>query len=649
MKKNGFTLVELLAVVVVLGIILGIAIPSITSVVSTARQNAFNASEEMLEESARTYMVKNLDIMSDGIGVIPVSDLVDGGYIDPIYAPDGTLCDGSVSVRDVDGEYIYDASISCGTDYSSEGGLFISRWKTDNTTQAVSTSTQIKFPTYYVSGTYDYTIDWGDGTSSEITSYDDADLVHEYTTAGTYTVVVDGDLIGFGFGSTGRDNYKLVDVLQWGDVQLAPDGRQFYYAGSLTSFSATDILDTSNVTSAYYMFGSAISFNDSSIGSWDMSNVTTMLAMFFGDTLFNGAIGSWDTSSVTEMSSIFYNASSFNQDIGSWDTSNVTQMSGTFNGASIFNQDIGSWDVSSVTNFSSLFRNASAFNQDISSWDTSSATSMQSMFYEANAFNQDIGSWDTSNVTNFSYLFYGADAFNQDISDWNTSKVTTMSYTFEDAVSFNQPIGDANGWDTSKVTNMESMFEDATAFNGDLSYFNTGLVANMKYMFYDAGSFNQDISGWDTSHVTSMDTMFREADAFNQPIGNWDTSSVTDMGSMFSACVTFNQSLSGWDTSNVTDFRAMFSSADAFNQDLSSWNFESATDLVTFVGTRYSSDPLAFSSANYDILLNTWASQNVKTGLTVILDNIYYTAAGEASRTSLINDKGWTITDYGLE
>ncbi|MDD3048594.1 MAG: prepilin-type N-terminal cleavage/methylation domain-containing protein [Bacilli bacterium] len=47
-NKKGFTLVELLAVIVILAIILAIAIPSITGITSTAKKNSFESAVKML-------------------------------------------------------------------------------------------------------------------------------------------------------------------------------------------------------------------------------------------------------------------------------------------------------------------------------------------------------------------------------------------------------------------------------------------------------------------------------------------------------------------------------------------------------------------------------------------------------------------------
>ena len=54
MKKNGFTLVELLAVIVILAIILVIAVPKITDTIDNARKGSLESSVKMVAAQAET-------------------------------------------------------------------------------------------------------------------------------------------------------------------------------------------------------------------------------------------------------------------------------------------------------------------------------------------------------------------------------------------------------------------------------------------------------------------------------------------------------------------------------------------------------------------------------------------------------------------
>lgn len=60
MNKKGFTLVELLAVIIILGIVLVIAVPKITSVIETSKINSLKESVKGIAKSAENEYLERI-------------------------------------------------------------------------------------------------------------------------------------------------------------------------------------------------------------------------------------------------------------------------------------------------------------------------------------------------------------------------------------------------------------------------------------------------------------------------------------------------------------------------------------------------------------------------------------------------------------
>ena len=461
---------------------------------------------------------------------------------------------------------------------------FVSTWRTTNTSSGSSNSNQVRLP-LRSDGTYNFTVNWGDGNTDTITTYNQAETTHTYSSSGDYTITIAGTCSGFAFQGSG-DRQKLLSVTSFGNVILGNYSSGIFNGCTNLNLSAvTDTPDLSTMNTLRYMFLNCTSLTTvNNINSWNTITITNMEGMFQSATNFNSNIGGWNVSSVTNMSSMFSAATSFNQNIDGWDVGNVTIMQSMFTTATSFNQNLNSWDVSSVTNFNYMFQNAYNFNGNISNWTISSSpTTMAGMFYGSGGpivFNQNIGGWNVGSVTNMSYMFYSATSFNQNLNSWDVSDVTNMSAMFQSATSFN---GNISNWNVGSVTNMMNMFTSATSFNQNIGNWNVGSVLYMNGMFQNATAFNQDIGNWNVTNVTSMSQMFTNATSFNQNIDFWIVSGVTDMTSMFNTATSFNQNLNSWNVSNVGNagggMFAMFYLATSFNGDISSWNVSNVKNM----------------------------------------------------------------------
>lgn len=123
--KKGFTLVELLAVIVVLAIILVIAIPSILDLIFKARTGVYKRDEDILVDISRRFISGASRQLPANIGdklIIPLSELQNNSTIDQIIDPQDSkiACDGYVEITKASSnKYDYKACLTCGNNYTT--------------------------------------------------------------------------------------------------------------------------------------------------------------------------------------------------------------------------------------------------------------------------------------------------------------------------------------------------------------------------------------------------------------------------------------------------------------------------------------------------------------------------------------------------
>ena len=300
-------------------------------------------------------------------------------------------------------------------------------------------------------GTFDAGIEWGDGSVSSISAYNDANLTHTYATAGDHLIRIRGSFPSIKF-SNGGDKLKVKSVENLGTVGWVIFNEAFWGCRNMTSFTA---------------------------GTTDTSSVTNMRSMFRDCTsLASLDVSSFDTSSNTDMHYMFYDCSSLTSlDVSSFDTSLVTAMDSTFR---------------SCTNLPSL---------DVSGFDTSSVTNMNSMFlfcYDLTSIN--VSNFDTSSVTNMGRMFRDCrDILSLDLSNFNTSLVNTMGEMFQSCNNLTDIVGvenfDIEGLNSTNDLNtfisggsIPTSRYDALLVNWDAQEPFDGMSPNFGNSTYTAGS-----------------------------------------------------------------------------------------------------------------------------------------------------------------
>ncbi|MCI9084665.1 MAG: type II secretion system protein [Bacilli bacterium] len=83
MKKNAFTLIELIAVIVILGFILVIIMPTLTDTLNRTKDKLNNTQKNQILSASRNWGMENLnDNTNKTDRKITIKDLQDSGFLD---------------------------------------------------------------------------------------------------------------------------------------------------------------------------------------------------------------------------------------------------------------------------------------------------------------------------------------------------------------------------------------------------------------------------------------------------------------------------------------------------------------------------------------------------------------------------------------
>jgi prepilin-type N-terminal cleavage/methylation domain-containing protein len=137
--KKGFTLLEILAVILVLAILLIIAVPILNNVINNSKIRAHDKNENMVIKAARHYVINNRSVLptSDwSTREITLNQLQTNDLIGDIKDPNSNVnCNGYVLLTKIESNnYEYTPHLKCGNQNtignSANDGL-IGQWKLD--------------------------------------------------------------------------------------------------------------------------------------------------------------------------------------------------------------------------------------------------------------------------------------------------------------------------------------------------------------------------------------------------------------------------------------------------------------------------------------------------------------------------------------
>lgn len=119
-NKRGFTLIEMIGVIVLIGLIMIAVLPTMSRLITRNSNQGYESYYSLVEEAAKVYAGNLTDKLGStkniGCAQIKLSDLIDGDYIQS-YSEDGNVCstgDNGIKIRNNMGNLTVNFQLRCG-------------------------------------------------------------------------------------------------------------------------------------------------------------------------------------------------------------------------------------------------------------------------------------------------------------------------------------------------------------------------------------------------------------------------------------------------------------------------------------------------------------------------------------------------------
>lgn len=110
-RKVGFTLIEMLIVIVIFGVILAIAIPSVVKLVERNNKDAYNVQMKLINSSTELFVLKNKGLFNTNATCYKMSYDTLKNKTD--LKEDKIICNGDIIIYKTNINYRYEYNLTC--------------------------------------------------------------------------------------------------------------------------------------------------------------------------------------------------------------------------------------------------------------------------------------------------------------------------------------------------------------------------------------------------------------------------------------------------------------------------------------------------------------------------------------------------------